>query len=60
MGFWLLCCQRFWQRLRMRLLRKKPPQTLMQTNPLQKNAQLDEEYRAVIRELDDILASSEV
>jgi hypothetical protein len=56
MGFWLLlCCQRFWKRLR--LLRKKQPQTLMQTNPLQKNPQLDEEYRAVIRELDDILAA---
>jgi hypothetical protein len=51
----LLCCQRFWERLR--LLRKKQPQTLMQTNPLQKNPQLDEEYRAVIRELDDILAA---
>lgn len=53
----LLCCQRFWQRLRLRLLRKKQPQTLMHTNPLQKNPQLDEEYRAVIRELDNILAA---
>ena len=57
MRLWLLCCQRFWERLRLRLLRKKLPQTLMQTNPLQKNPQLDEEYRAVIRELDDILTA---
>jgi hypothetical protein len=52
---WMLaCCQRLWQRLRLRLLLLLRARAHSKT--LQ-NPQLDEEYRAVIRELDDILAA---
>ena len=56
MEIWLItCCRQIWQRLR--LLRRKPPLLPPITGiAARHNAQLDEEYRAVIRDLDNILA----